>query len=65
MTEDRYDILEIDLMLKKGLSFRDIAKHYGVVSHASVTGWIRRNGYRVIEKRYIDPDTLKGRVMGK
>jgi transposase len=64
MTIDRYDILEIDLMLKKGMSFREIGKHYGVY-HASVTGWIRRNGYRVIEKRYIDPDTLKGRVMGK
>jgi len=62
MATSRYNILEIDLLLKKGVSIRGIARHYGV-EHGSILGWLRRNKYRVIQKRYIDPDTLKGIVI--
>lgn len=63
MTTNRYDILEIDMMLKKGISLRSIAKHYKV-NHGALMGWIKRNNYKIIEKKYIDPDTLKGKVIG-
>ena len=50
MATSRYNILEIDLLLKKGVSIRGIARHYGV-EHGSILGWLRRNKYRVIQKR--------------
>ena len=67
MSTSRYDILEIDYMLKRGKSLREIARHYQV-NHGALNNWLKRKGYRVIEQRYIDPDTISdketGRVIG-